>query len=110
MSLCNKNINRNFYNLFSILTCDNCDNETIYNYIYIGNNTINIYILNNECINTNKKQKMTKLFLKDAIINYNDIYLIIDINEYYKLFDYFPIFVDENNLFVLVYNEKNNLK
>lgn len=110
MIQCNKKIKRNFFNLFSILTCDNCENEFIYDFIYIGNHTINLYILNSECINIIKKQKLTILFLKDAIINYNDIYFIIEKNEYYKLFDYLPAFIEDNNLFVLVYNEKNNIK
>lgn len=99
---CNKKIKRSFYNLFTILSCNNCHNEIIYDYIYIGNNTINIYIINNECINSIKKQNMIRLFLKDSIINNDDIYIIIDIKEYYKYFDILPLFIDNNNLFVLI--------
>lgn len=100
---CNKKETRTFYNLFKILTCDNCNNEYDYNYIYIGNNTINIYIINNECNNTIKKEKMTKLFFKEGILNDNDLFIILDKKEYYFYFDYLPILLEFNcNLFVLI--------
>ena len=81
---CNKTKLRSIFNLFEVLTCNNCINECIYNYIYIGNNTINIYELNNECINPIKKQNMIKLFLKECIINELDNFLILSKKEYIK--------------------------
>lgn len=100
---CNKNKIRSFHNLFEILTCDNCNNEYNYSYIYIGNNIINIYIINNECNNTIKKEKMTNLFFKECIINNNDIFIVLEKNEYYQTFDYFPILLEFNcDLYVLI--------
>ena len=99
---CYKRKQRNLFNMFEIYSCNNCINEIIYNYIYIGNNIINVYILNNECINYLKKQKMIKLFIKECLVNINDLFIIIDKNEYLKYFDYFPLFIEDNNLFILV--------
>jgi len=101
---CNKNKKRTFFNMFEIFTCSNCNKDYNYEYIYIGNNTINIYRLNNECVNNIKKQKMIKLFLKDSIINYNDLYLVLYYIEYIKIFDYLPVLMgDENiNIYILI--------
>ena len=98
---CNKTKERNFFNLFKIYTCNNCDNEYSYNYIYIGNNTINIYKLNNECINNIKKQKMIKLFLKENILNNIDYFLILEEKEYIVIFDFLPLLL-ENNLYIFL--------
>ena len=101
--ICNKLKQRTIFNIFEILTCNNCNNEFIYNYIYIGNNTINIYELNNECINSIKKQNMIKLFIKECILNNNDICLMLDKKEYIRYFDILPILLENNNLFILIF-------
>ena len=96
--ICNKLKQRTIFNIFEVLTCNNCNNEFIYNYIYIGNNTINIYELNNECINS-----MKKLFLKECIVNEDDIFLILNIEEYIRYFDILPLLIDNNNLFIILF-------
>ena len=101
--ICNKLKQRTIFNIFEVLTCNNCNNEFIYNYIYIGNNTINIYELNNECINYMKKQNMIKLFLKECIVNEDDIFLILNIEEYIRYFDILPLLIDNNNLFIILF-------
>ena len=101
--ICNKLKQRTIFNIFEVLTCNNCNNEFIYNYIYIGNNTINIYELNNECINSMKKQNMIKLFLKECIVNEDDIFLILNIKEYIRYFDILPLLIDNNNLFIILF-------
>lgn len=102
--ICNKKIQRNFSNMFDIFTCSTCYNSYKYEYIYIGNNTINIYELNNECINNIIKQKMIKIFLKEKIINTQDLYLIINKYQYIRIFDYLPLLIDEDNcnLYILI--------
>lgn len=102
--ICNKNKKRDFYNIFEIFSCLNCDKEYNYDYIYIGNNIINIYELNNECINDIKKQKMIKLFLKEMILNINDLYLMLEYNEFTRIFDYLPLLIDDeyDNINILI--------
>ena len=100
---CNKTKQRSIFNLFEVLTCNNCINECIYNYIYIGNNTINIYELNNECINPIKKQNMIKLFLKECIVNEEDVFIILDNKEYIRYFDILPLLMNNSNLFVFLF-------
>lgn len=100
---CNKTKQRSIFNLFEVLTCNNCINECIYNYIYIGNNTINIYELNNECINPIKKQNMIKLFLKECIVNEEDVFIILDKKEYIRYFDKLPLLMNNSNLFVFLF-------
>ena len=100
---CNKTKQRSIFNLFEVLTCNNCINECIYNYIYIGNNTINIYELNNECINPIKKQNMIKLFLKENILNNIDYFLILEEKEYIVIFDFLPLLMTNSNLFVFLF-------
>lgn len=100
---CFKNKKRNLFYLFEIYSCENCNNEIDYKYIYIGNNIINIYYLNNECVNDVKKQKMIKLFFKECIINLDDIFVVLNKEEYYKYFDLLPLLIEFNNdLYVLV--------
>lgn len=101
---CYKKIQRNFSNMFDIFTCSACDNAYKYEYIYIGNNTINIYELNNECINNTIKQKLIKLFLKEKILNIHDLYLVINKYEYIRISDYLPSLIDEDNcnLYILI--------
>lgn len=95
--ICNKKEKRSFYNLFKIFSCSNCNNEIKYEYIYIGNNTINLYFLNNECINNIKKQNMIRFFLIDSLRNDNDLYFVLDKKEYYIMFEYLPLIIDEFN-------------
>ena len=101
---CNKNKKRDLNNIFEIFTCSKCFNDYKYDYIYIGNNTINIYELNNECINDIKQLKMIKLFLKEKILNTDDLYLILDNIEYNKIFDYLPLLIDNQykNIYILI--------
>ena len=73
---CNLNKKRTINNLFSILTCNTCNNEFSYSYTYIGNNVIHLYKINNKCINKYKKFKIMKLFLKENILdNKNTFYI-----------------------------------
>jgi len=101
MDDCKKLEQRTLFSLFKIFSCQNCNNECLYDYIYVGNNVINIYRLNNECINDIKKQEMIKLFLKECIINKEGVFIIIDEKEYIRYFDIFPLFIENNNLFIL---------
>ncbi len=100
--MCNKMKKRNLLNMFEILTCSNCFNDHEYEFIYIGNDIINIYKLNNECINNIKKQKMIEMFMKESILNVNDIFLILNEREYIYNFDYFPLLLDNINLYILI--------
>lgn len=74
---------RTFYNFFEVFDCNNCkcikeDEEYI-----VGENTMYIYHLDDGCI-MNKSlskdelvnSKKMRLFLKDAIINQNDILIL----------------------------------
>lgn len=100
---CNKFTQRTILNLFEILTCERCNNDVFYDYIYIGNNTINVYEINNECINSIKKQNMIKIFLKECIINEYDTFIILSKKEYIRYFDILPILLENNNLFILLF-------
>lgn len=99
---CNLNKKRTINNLFSILTCNTCNNEFSYSYTYIGNNVIHLYKINNKCINKYKKFKIMKLFLKENILNNNDIFLILSIKEYINISDILPLFINNCNVFVLI--------
>ena len=86
---------RTFYNLFDVFSCDNCpllikDEEYI-----VGENKIYIYHLNDGCILHNDlskedliNSKKMRLFLKDAIINQENIIVLwldsfdVDKNDY----------------------------
>lgn len=100
---CLKKKDRSIFNLFEIFTCNNCNNDVIYDYIYIGNNTINVYSVNNECINSIKKQKPIKLFMKECILNEDDIFIILDKKEYLRYFDILPLLMNNSNLFVFLF-------
>ena len=99
---CLKKTKRTFFNLLEIFSCDNCDSYIDYEYIYIGNDVINIYKLNKECINKDQKLKFIKLFLKEMIINDKDIYLILNYEQFISLFLYFPLFLNNNDLYIFV--------
>jgi len=43
MDDCKKLEQRTLFSLFKIFSCQNCNNECLYDYIYVGNNVINIY-------------------------------------------------------------------
>lgn len=99
---CNKTKQRTLFNMFEIFSCSKCENSYYYEYIYIGNNVINMYKLNNECINIIKKQKMINLFFKESIINEKDLFLILTSQEYNYLFDYFPLLLEDTDLYILI--------
>ena len=100
---CIKNTKRTFFNLFEIFSCDNCFESIQYDYIYIGNNIINIYSFNNNCINKEKRKEFIGLFLKETILNNLDIYLILSENEYEKIFDYLPLLLEsDSNIYILI--------
>ncbi len=99
---CKRLEKRTIFNMFEIYNCVNCINDYIYEYIYIGNNIINIYKINNKCINYLKQYKTKLLYLKENIINNQDIFLIINHTEYYKIFDILPLLLENNNLYILL--------
>ena len=74
---------RTFFNLFEVFTCENCpcikeDEEYV-----VGENKLYIYHLDNGCIMNDGltkddlvNSKKMRAFLKDAVINQNDILIL----------------------------------
>ena len=46
---------------------------------------------------------MINLFLKESIINDNDVFIILDKKEYIRYFDILPLLIDNNDLFVFIF-------
>ncbi len=86
---------RSIFNLFKVHNCNSCDYLRKDEEYYIGNTRVNIYYSNNGCkeINIINNEDLTyynpkiSLFLKDAIVNRNDIIFlwIDDIKEEEKM-------------------------
>lgn len=99
---CLKKTKRTFFNLLEIFSCESCNSYLEYEYIYIGNEIINIYKLNKECINDDKKFQFLKLFLKEMIINDKDMFIFLNYKEYILYFEYLPLLLNNNNLYIFV--------
>ena len=49
------------------------------------------------------RQKTIKLFMKECILNEDDIFIILDKKEYLRYFDILPLLMNNSNLFVFLY-------
>lgn len=98
--MCEKLRNRSFLDFFTVYNCDKCNEYYDNNYVYVGNNTINI-ITKNNCINKLMSIKTIKLLLKDAIINQDKTLLWLDDIELERAFDYLALLLCQNDLYVI---------
>ena len=46
---------------------------------------------------------MIKLFLKECIVNEEDVFIILDKKEYIRYFDKLPLLMNNSNLFVFLF-------
>ena len=92
---CSKYRVRTIFNFLEIFTCNNCNEVYEYEYILIGRQIINIYKKNRKCHNDYMAFSYFKLLLKECILNNDYIYFFIEENEYNKIFDFLPIFLNE---------------
>lgn len=103
---CIKQQPRSFFDLFKVYTCDDCRSYVNYTYVYIGNQTINIYEFIAECFNQSKQNDFCKLFLKDICLHEEDVYMILDRKELNLAFAILPCFLASNDLYILVLDGK----
>ena len=46
---------------------------------------------------------MIKLFLKEMILNINDLYLMLKYDEFTRIFDYLPLLIGEDNINIYIF-------
>jgi len=89
---------RNIFNLFQVLTCENCPNKRNDEFIYIGRNVIAIYYVFDSCLDLEIDKDLIfpnveklKILLKDAILNQDKIFMCMledfDLENYYDVFE-----------------------